>query len=229
MGWFQFKGKNSKDFGILISSVPQQTRPERRVEHITIPGRHGDLTEDEGTYEPYTISMECSTRGSDKLDEIVAWLNGAGELILSTEPDKVYRASIYNKISIADVIYLYNSFLLQFRVQPFKYSVNAFGDWLELTKATTVFNSGTYASQPIITVYGSGDITLYINGVDFPLYDVEESITIDSEMMEVFKGTKNQNSKYGGDDFPKLEVGENIVSWTGNVEKVVIEPRWRWL
>ena len=229
MGWFQFKGKNSKDFGILISSVPQQTRPERRVEHITIPGRHGDLTEDEGTYEPYTISMECSTRGSDKLDEIVAWLNGAGELILSTEPDKAYRASIYNKISIADVIYLYNSFLLQFRVQPFKYSVNAFGDGLELTKATTVFNSGTYASQPIITVYGSGDMELVINDTVFPLYGVEESITIDSEMMEVFKGTKNQNSKYGGEDFPKLEVGENIVSWTGNVEKVVIEPRWRWL
>lgn len=229
MGWFRFKGKDSRDFGILISSVPQQTRPERRVEHITIPGRHGDLTEDEETYEPYTISLECSTRGSDKLDEIVAWLNGAGELILFTEPDKVYRASIYNKISIADVIYLYNSFLLQFRVQPFKYSVNAFGDGLELTKATTVFNSGTVYSQPIITVYGSGDMELVINDTVFPLYGVEESITIDSEMMEVFKETKNQNSKYGGEDFPKLEVGENIVSWTGNVEKVVIEPRWRWL
>ena len=65
--------------------------------------------------------------------------------------------------------------------------------------------------------------------VDFPLYGVEESVTIDSEMMEVFKGTKNQNSKYGGEDFPKLKVGENIVSWTGDVEKVVIEPKWRWL
>ena len=141
----------------------------------------------------------------------------------------MYKVMIANKISIAQMMRTFQKFIVTMDTQPFKYSVNAFGDGLELTKATTVFNSGTVYSQPIITVYGGGDITLYINGVDFPLYGVEESITIDSEMMEVFKGTKNQNSKYGGDDFPKLEVGENTVSWTGNVEKVVIEPKWRWL
>lgn len=229
MGYFIFKGKNSKDFGILISSAPQRTKPERRVEHITIPGRSGELTQDEDTYEPYTISMQCSTRGNDHLDEIVAWLNGAGELILSTEPDKVYQVAIYNKISISDVIYLYNSFLIQFRVQPFKYNVNAFNDKKELTAPTKIKSRGTVYSEPIITVYGSGDITLTINDKDFPLYGVDGSITIDSEMMEVFKGTENQNGKFGGEGFPRLEVGENTVSWTGNVEKVVIEPRWRWL
>ena len=95
------------------------------------------------------------------------------------------------------MIYLYNSFLLQFRVQPFKYSVNAAGDALELTAPTTIRNSGTVYSEPIITVFGSGDVTLTINGADFPLYGVQESITIDSEMMEVFKGDINQNSKRG--------------------------------
>ena len=229
MGWFKFKGKDSRDFGILISSVPQQTKPERRVERITIPGRSGELTQDEDTYEPYTISMQCSTRGSDRLDESVTWLNGAGELILATEPDKVYKAFIYNKIAISDVIYLYNSFLIQFRVHPFKYSVNAYGDTLELTTATKVRNSGSIYSEPIITVYGSGDITLTINEKDFPLYSVDGSITIDSEMMEVFKGNTNQNSKYGAVEFPRLEVGENEISWTGNVEKVEIHPKWRWL
>jgi len=229
MGWFKFKGKDSRDFGILISSVPQKTRPERRVEHITIPGRNGTLTQDEETYETYTISLQCGTRGSDRLDEIVAWLNGAGELILSTEPDKVYKASIYNKISIADVIYLYNSFLLQFRVHPFKYSVNAYGDLLELTVPTKIRNSGTIYSQPLITIYGSGDISFTLNNMEIPLYGVEESISIDSEMMEVFKNKENQNSKYGGTDFPRFEVGENTISWSGNVTKVVIEPRWRWL
>lgn len=229
MGWFKFKGKNSKDFGILIASAPQRTRPARRVEEIEIPGRSGTLTVDEEAYEPYTISMECSTRGSDRVDEIIAWLNGAGDLILSTEPDKVYEASIYNKISISDVIYLYNAFLLQFKVQPFKYSVNAFGDTLELTKGTKVLNPGTVYSQPIVTVYGNGDITLNINGQDLPLCGIDGSITIDSEMMEVFKGDTSQNSKYGGTYFPRLEPGENEISWTGNVEKIVIEPKWRWV
>ena len=175
------------------------------------------------------LSVECSTRGSENLDEILAWLNGAGDLILCTEPDKVLRASIYNKISVADMIYLYNSFLLQFRVQPFKYSVNAAGDALELTAPTTIRNSGTVYSEPLITVYGSGDITLSINGNSYPLRNVQESITIDSEMMEVFKGNANQNGKYGGVEFPRFEVGKNEIRWTGNVSKIKVQPRWRWL
>lgn len=229
MGWFQFKGKNSREFGILIAAAPQRIRPERRVEYITIPGRNGMLTQDEKTYEPYTLSLECSTRGSERLDEIVAWLDGAGELILSTEPEKVYQAAIYNKIAISDVIYLYNSFLLQFRVQPFKYSVNAVNDALELTAPTTIRNRGTAESEPLLTIYGSGDVVLQINEDAFPLYGVEGSITIDSERMEVFKGNANQNGKYGGTEFPKFAVGENTISWIGTVTKVEIQPRWRWL
>lgn len=229
MGWFRFKGIDSREYGILISSVPERVRPARRVEEIEIPGRSGNLTQDEETYDAYVISMECSTRGSDRLDDIITWLNGAGELILFTEPDKVYQASIYNKISIADQIYLYNSFLLQFKVQPFKYSINAESETIELAAHTIIHNNGTVYSEPIITIYGSGDITLRINGTDFPLYGVNESITIDSEMMEVFKGDSNQNSKYGGETFPRLEVGENKISWTGSVTKVEIEPKWRWL
>lgn len=229
MGWFRFKETDSREYGILISSVPERVRPERRVKEIEIPGRSGNLTQDEEAYDSYVIQMECSTRGSGRLDEIVAWLNGAGDLTLSTEPDKVYQSSIYNKISIADQIYLYNSFLLQFKVQPFKYNINPFADELTLTAPTIIRNGGTVYSEPIITVCGSGDITLNINGVNFPLYGVNESITIDSEMMEVFKGTANQNSKYGGETFPRLEVGENAISWTGNVSRVEIQPKWRWL
>lgn len=229
MGWFRFKGIDSREYGILISSVPERVRPERRVKEIEIPGRSGILTQDEEVYNAYVIQMECSTRGSGRLDEIVAWLNGAGDLTLSTEPDKVYQASIYNKISIADQIYLYNSFLLQFKVQPFKYNINPFADELTLTAPTIIRNGGTVYSEPIITVYGSGDITLSINDVDYPLYGVSEYITIDSEMMEVFKGTANQNSKYGGEAFPRFEVGENTISWTGNVSKIEIQPKWRWL
>ena len=229
MGWFRFKETDSREYGILISSVPERVRPERRVKEIEIPGRSGNLTQDEETYDAYVISMECSTRGSDRMDEIITWLNGAGDLTLSTEPDKVYQASIYNKISISDQIYLYNSFLLQFKVQPFKYNINPFADELTLTAQTIIRNGGTVYSEPIITVYGSGDITLSINGTDFPLYGVNESITIDSEMMEVFKGTANQNSKYGGETFPRFEFGENTISWTGNVTKIEIQPKWRWL
>ena len=215
--------------GILISAMPDIVKPKRREEEITIPGRNGILTIDEGTYEAYTLSMECGTRGMARLSEIAAWLDGSGELTLSTEPDRVYRARISNAISISDVIYLYTSFLVQFKVFPFKYSVNRADEAKTLTAPTTIYNQGTVYSEPTITVYGTGNVTLTINGKNYTLSGIDGYVTINSEMQEVYKGNVNKNNSYGAMDFPRFEVGANAISWTGNVDRVEIEPKWRWL
>ena len=227
--WFTFKGIDSREMGVIVTAMPETVRAERRIESITVAGRNGSLHTDEGVYESYDRTMECALIKRARLDEITAWLVGSGEMTFSTEPDKVYRVTIANKISIAQMMRVFQKFQVVMDTQPFKYSVNAAGDALELTAPTTIRNSGTVYSEPLITVYGSGNITLTINGADFPLYGVEESITIDSEMMEVFKGDTNQNGKYGGAKFPRFEVGKNEISWTGNVSKIKIQPRWRWL
>lgn len=227
--WFTFKGIDSREMGVIVTAMPETVRAERRIESITVAGRNGSLHTDEGVYESYDRTMECALIKRAKLDEITAWLVGSGGMTFSTEPDKVYRVTIANKISIAQMMRVFQKFQVVMDTQPFKYSVNAAGDALELTAPTTIRNSGTVYSEPLITVYGSGDITLTVNGADFPLYGVQESITIDSEMMEVFKDNANQNGKYGGVEFPRFEVGKNEISWTGNVSKIKIQPRWRWL
>lgn len=227
--WFTFKGVDSREMGVIVTAMPETVRAERRIESITVAGRNGSLHTDEGVYESYDRTMECALIKRAKLDEITAWLVGSGEMTFSTEPDKVYRVTIANKISIAQMMRVFQKFQVVMDTQPFKYSVNAAGDAVELTAPTTIRNSGTVYSEPIITVFGSGDITLTVNGADFPLYGVQESITIDSEMMEVFKEDTNQNGKYGGVEFPRFEVGKNEISWTGNVSKIKIQPRWRWL
>ena len=227
--WFTFKGIDSREMGVIVTAMPETVRAERRIESITVAGRNGSLHTDEGVYESYDRTMECALIKRARLDEITAWLVGSGEMTFSTEPDKVYRVTIANKISITQMMRVFQKFQIILDTQPFKYSVNAAGDALELTAPTTIRNSGTVYSEPLITVYGSGDITLTVNGADFPLYGVQESITIDSEMMEVFKGDTNQNGKYGGAEFPRFEVGKNEIRWTGNVSKIKIQPRWRWL
>ena len=227
--WFTFQRVDSREMGVILTAMPDTVRAERRGESNTVAGRNGSLHTDEGVYESYDRTMECALIKRARLDEITAWLVGSGEMTFSTEPDKVYRVTIANKISIAQMMRVFQKFQVILDTQPFKYSVNAAGDALELTAPTTIRNSGTVYSEPLITVYGSGDITLNINGADFPLYGVQESITIDSEMMEVFKGSTNQNGKYGGAEFPRFEVGKNEIRWTGHVSKIKIQPRWRWL
>lgn len=227
--WFVFKGIDSRKMGVYVTRMPETVRPKRRIESITIAGRNGSLHTDEGVYESYDRTMECALKKRARLDEVAAWLVGSGDIIFSTEPDKVYKITIANKVSIAQMMRTFQKFMVTMDTQPFKYSVNAFNDKKVLTEPTRIKNRGTEYSQPIITVYGSGNITLTINDVDYSLNNVDNYITIDSEMTEVFKDTENQNSKYSGTGFPRFEIGENSISWTGEVDRIEIEPKWRWL
>ena len=227
--WFAFKGIDSRYMGVIVTAMPETVRAEKRIDSITIPGRSGTLHRDEDVFESYVRTMECAVKNRENIDEIAAWLVGSGEMRFSTEPDKVYDVTISNKISILQMMRMFQRFMVTMDTQPFKYRHKAERDMLTLTEATTFRGKGNIFSEPIITVYGTGNITLTINGADFPLENVAEHITIDSEMMEVFKGAENQNSKYGSTAFPRLEMGKNDISWTGAVEKVEIQPKWRFL
>ena len=227
--YFIFKGRNSDDMGIKIEEMPHIMKPKRRMEEVTIPGCHGTLFEDEGVYEDYELPFVCGMRGKERIEAVVEWLDGSGDLIVSTQPNRVYHATIQNAIPISDVVYLYNSFMIRFRVQPRKRSVNAENDKLTLTKGQTFWGKGQILANPTMTVYGEGDITLLINGVEYVLQGVADFITVNSEIAEVYKNKENQNNCLKGTDFPAFQTGENRISWTGNVEKIEIEPNWRWL
>lgn len=227
--WFRFRGIDSRSMGVRVTHMPETVRAERRVERVEIAGRSGSLHVDEGAYSSYDRTMECALINRHRLDEVAAWLVGSGEMIFSTEPDKVYDVMIANKVSIAQMMRTFQRFQVTMDTQPFKHSVNRFGERMELTAPQAVYNPGTVYAQPKITVYGSGNITLTINGTAFPLTAVDGYLTIDSESMEVYKDGESGNSKFSGADFPQLEVGQNAVGWTGNVGKIIIEPGWRWL
>ncbi len=66
--------------------------------------------------------------------------------------------------SIANEIEEYGQFEVTFVADPFEYAIL---QPLEITKTTTLVNSGTKYSLPKITIYGSGSITVTINDVSF--------------------------------------------------------------
>lgn len=227
--WFRFKGIDSRRMGVRVTKMPDTVRAERRVESVEVAGRNGLLHVDEGTYASYDRTMECALINRHKLDEVAAWLAGRGEMTFSTEPDKAYDVVISNKISISQMMRTFQKFQVMMDTQPFKYSVNRFGERLELIKPQTVYNKGTVYARPKLTVYGAGDVALDINGNVFTFSGVDGYVTVDSESMEVYKDGESRNGSFSGEGFPQLEVGTNAVSWKGNVEKIVMEPGWRWL
>lgn len=100
------------------------------------------------------------------------------------------------------------------------------------TPEITVTNAGNAISKPILTIYGSGDITVSLNSnqiFSIALGDYEY-ITIDTNAMEAYMGGVLLNRLVTGDyaDF-SLAVGDNTLSFTGNVSEVLIENYSRWI
>ena len=226
--YFIYNGIDSRMMGVIVTAMPPTVRAAQRVESVKVPGRSGSLHETDGSYDNYTKTMECAIKKREKIDDIAAWLTGSGEIIFSSEPDKVYRVTISNTISIAQMMRTFQKFQVSFDTYPFKYSVNRFDEALELEKPAVILGKGTVYSQPVITVYGSGTGTLTINGADYLLSNVDDYVTINSEIEECYKSGLNMNNIFSADEFPRLEPGENAIIWTGNVEKIEIQPNWRW-
>lgn len=92
-------------------------------------------------------------------------------------------------------------------------------------------NRGNVVSRPTVTVYGSGNIELAINAVTVLSFSIEGgSITIDAEEMNAYHGDALMNRHVTGDYADlRLNVGENVISWRGDVTGIRVEDFSRWL
>ena len=108
---------------------------------------------------------------------------------------------------------------------------------LSVTMASDSFNEisltnrGNVVSRPTVTVYGSGNVELAINAVTVLSFSIEGgSITIDAEEMNAYHGDALMNRRVTGDYSDlRMNVGENVISWRGDVTRIKVEDFSRWL
>ena len=234
--YFIFRGIDSRDIGVVVEDMFDVHRPKRNVQAIQVPGRDGRLTQDDGTYDTYTISGRVNCFGVP-LSDVYAWLSGSGDLILGDEPTRSIRASATAQIKNTRFRCdgCYDSLQVSFDCQPFRYHVEqaeGANDIILTSSPATITNPGTYKSSPKIKIEGSGDVTLTIGTQIVLVTGMEDGIIIDCELGDCFNLTESAllNDKVSllDEDFPTLAPGDNIISWTGaGVTKVTITPRWR--
>lgn len=221
-----FKDIDSRELGLYMERCPERVSPKRRDETFTIPGRHGNLTTTDGAFETYIRSAEFIVKDEKRFDDICAHFKGSGWLIFDNEPDRKYKARVANQIEFSHIIRNFKRFVVEFEVQPFAYDVCE--QTIVKSEPFSIFNMGTFESEPIITIYGTGNITLYVNNQSVTLKEITSNIIINSEVQNAYSGSLSLNNKMSG-DFPVLNLGENNISWIGNVTKLEIQPNWRWI
>lgn len=229
--WFSFNGIKSTNYGIRVLRQPAIVRPLERTIRTVVPGRSGTLvsTQGEDIYDDILLEVACYLDNTDDIGRIGEWLKGNGKLEVSGRPGGHYLARVNNQISFEKLLRVnpHMSFSVIFRCFPFWYKDNM-PDITVTSSGSTLTNPGSVYAEPIITVYGSGDITLMVGTTIVELTDVSDSVVLDSVLKEAYKGTTLMNDHMSG-DFPVLKLGINAVSWTGTVTKVVIQPNWRYL
>ena len=230
--WFEWNGTRCTEYGIYVSEQPPVTIPQERSVQTKIPGRPGTLTtlEGEDVFDEMTLTATCFIRDPALIPSIAGRLNGGGKVTFANRPGGFYHARIANQIPFEKILRgnPHCSFAVNFRCSPpFWYASNP-SEVTITTGSTVVVNSGSVYSEPIIHVYGSGDITLIVNDAFIELEGVEDSIVLNSVIQEAYQGETLLNEKMEG-DFPLLKPGNNLISWSGDVSRVVIIPNWRYL
>ena len=229
--YFIWNGVDCRTKGIHVSELPPITIPLERSKQTNVPGRPGSLTQLEGddVYDDMILTATCFIADPAQIPAIAAWLKGKGTVTFANRTGGHYNARIANQIPFEKVLRgnPHCSFAVNFRCYPFWYQENV-SDVTITTSGDTVTNPGSVYSEPLITVYGSGNITLMVGTTIVELTNVSSNIVLDCALKEAYKGTTLMNDHMSG-DFPVLKPGLNAVSWSGNVTRIMIKPNWRYL
>lgn len=229
INYVELNGEKSTNVkGLIIQSLPPITKPKVRTSTETIDGRDGDIVTRLG-YAAYDKKVSIGLHGDFDIDDAIAFFDSEGEVVFGNEPDKYYRYQILDQIDFERLM-RFRTATVKMHVQPFKY--DAVDRVFEaMGKSVTLRNRGNVASRPTVTVYGSGTVSLSVNAVTILTMAIGGGyITIDSEEMNAYHGDALVNRSVSGDYSDlKLNVGENVISCSGDVSEIKVEDYSRWV
>lgn len=222
---FVFNNISSKDMEVIIEEEEHfLAKASQRYVRTEIEGKNGALFEEQG----YTVverPMKVQILNINKLDKILAWLNGVGILEYK---GRITKARFYNEINpirtanikVAEISFIRDPFWNKKRDK-----------FIEVTNI--IMNEGNIYAEPIIRLEKntSDSIDITINDVRFIYnFNNEEYVEIDCENQTVEYEKINRNRQIEiGYKFPTIEPGENQIIIHSGDAKIQIKRKDRWL
>ena len=160
---FKFNDRHSKEFHVVALSDDRSLLPEKRRNEFRIPGRDGVLDYGNNTYEKRIISVELAFVSHDLPDlrglarAAAYWLSGTGLLIFDDEPDKAYRAKVYQPLSITQLATTGKT-TVPFDCQPFAESPH-------YNQITETFTDNPYETHVRVTGTQDTPCLIYIKNI----------------------------------------------------------------
>lgn len=198
---------------------------------IPIPGRNGDLVGNEKRFENLELTYPAFIYTNFKQNirdfrNFLLSLVGYHTLSDSYHPDE-FRMALYEGEFEPDVTSKNDAgqFDIVFNCKPQRF-LNSGTEVITLSASGSITNPTRFSSQPLLRVYGTGQ--LGVNSDTITISSADEYTDIDCEMMDCFKGLVNKNPfvSFTSYKFPVFESGQNNISLGSGITKVEITPRW---
>lgn len=221
---FKFKGISSTDMQVIIEEEEHFiAKAAKRYETIEIEGRDGAIFNELGySYVERPIYVQCLNL--NKIDDILAWLDGEGEFEYK---DRKTIARFYSElepqrdttIRIIDTDFIRD---------PFWTKTN--DEFVEASN--NIENVGNIYSRPILRLEKNNhnNVDIEVAGIRFQYnFNDEEYVEIDcEEKIALYEGLNRNRQLVIGYDFPKLNPGNNTISIKngGCIIKAKRKDRW---
>jgi len=217
---FKFRGISSEQMKVIVREEDFIARATQRFEGISIDG--SDRTElIQLGYAQVHKELDLQIIDATRVDEILSWLNGEGELEYNGRISKVY---FYDGFDVNRFVTLKRAKISYIR-DPFWYK----DDDSYVSVTTSVINEGNIYSKPTIKLTGSGSVDMSINGIRFKYSFTDPYVEIDCEKMkETYAGLSRSRNIEIGLEYPHLIPGDNpIVIHSGTCTiQMIRKDRW---
>ena len=117
---FTINNKINKEFNFKVKSSNHLTKPKKKLELISIPGRTGDLIIDEGARENFTLIIEGyidarETNLKALCNSLDTWLNSTtGYQTIAFDDGTVLKAVLISEIDPVEVVKNFGELSLEF-------------------------------------------------------------------------------------------------------------------
>lgn len=236
MNYF-IKFNNISSEGLFkIRKLPSRVFATKKIESYNIPTLDGDYYKDYGTYEAFTLELECLMKGNFNINNIQKvkemFLDPNGKLEFSDEEGVYYKARLNNIISFDEISLISGEFLLNFIVFPKAYIIEGQSE-IVVSNNNILTNLGNTIAEPTIKLEGiTNNITITVTNNNISqsmrFVGVDDTIIVDCSLENCYGlNNQNYNNKLSLDsDFIRLGTGENkiILEPTGATIKII--PNW---
>ena len=231
MGVIIFNNKSSADCRIQVAHPPGYAYPERDYTVTHIPGRNGDIIQDNGCYKnverTYEVSFDAPNEDfATYANAVSAWLHsttGYARLEDSYEPN-YYRMATYQESNIFENLYNQaGTATIVFECKPQRF-LKTGDNTIAIQNSLTIMNPTGFEAYPLFKVTGTSGV-LTVNGNSITFASIDDFVMLDCELQDAYKENINKNSTISG-TFPVLKTGSNTISWTGGISSVTMKPRW---